>query len=168
MPIPTWTDAQVMILKTMLENGAGSYADTAAAINAATGSLFTRNACIGKAKRLGLSGPAKQPVTPIVRRHRPIESSIHRILRKPAGQAEPDAFVARAADVVSRRVPLLDLRAMECRWPDDDRNEDGHHTFCGNPAADGSSYCGPHTNLSRGQGTASERAVAPVSKREAA
>jgi len=64
-------------------------------------------------------------------------------------------FVEQKAQ--SRRVTVLDLKAMECRWPDDDRNEEGLITFCGCRTVDGSSYCTEHKALARGVGTVSER-----------
>lgn len=40
----------------------------------------------------------------------------------------------------------------------------GPYTFCGNPQCADSSYCDPHHILCTGEGTASERAVAPVNQ----
>jgi hypothetical protein len=77
--------------------------------------------------------------------------------RAPALIKEP--FTPCTTDVVSRRVSILELRAMECRWPDEDRNEDGVITFCGNRTADGSSYCPCHAALAVGPGTQSERSA---------
>src|SRR3569623_1679603 len=57
---------------------------------------------------------------------------------------------------------------MECRWPDEDRNEDGQHTFCGCATMDGSSYCPAHAELSKGQGTASERNALGLLRKAAA
>lgn len=75
-------------------------------------------------------------------------------------------FVEQKAQ--SRRVTVLDLRAMECRWPDDDRNEAGLITFCGCHTADGSSYCAEHKALARGVGTVSERAAVNVLRKAVA
>jgi len=67
-------------------------------------------------------------------------------------------FTPRAADVVSQRIPLIELNPFHCRWPDDERDvKTGQHTFCGHIKRPGSSYCPAHTQLSIGVGTKSER-----------
>jgi GcrA cell cycle regulator len=57
---------------------------------------------------------------------------------------------------------LVDLGPGDCRYPYGGDKEGEAITFCGHPRFPGSSYCTPHFLLTRGNGTASERAVAPV------
>lgn len=86
-----------------------------------------------------------------------------------AAPAKPRAVPVRAATVTSHRKTIVELKALECRWPDEEPHpETGWHTFCGHRTADRSSYCPEHTELSRGPGTYAERAAAPFIKCEAA
>jgi hypothetical protein len=49
------------------------------------------------------------------------------------------------------RKMLLDLGPLECRWVDEERNEDGHYTFCACPTDLDESYCAAHKRRSRGR-----------------
>ena len=171
-----WTDDQTKTLKSMLLAGA-AYSEIAAAINAETGSSFTRNACIGKATRLGISGATnlvRAKPTPMKRKQRltvGVGAQVQAIRRKINAPPTPveDVFEPRIVAVESNRKTIFELRAMECRWPDEDRSEEGQHTFCGCATMmDGSSYCPAHAELSKGQGTASERNALGLLRREAA
>jgi GcrA cell cycle regulator len=115
----SWTDERVNLLKTMWAEG-----NTASQIAKALD--ITRNAVIGKAHRLGLSG-RPSPIRP------------------------PDAPAAPAAPVRAKPkkkedrkgVGLLELTERMCRWPfGDPRDKDFH--FCGKPAIPGRTYCGDH------------------------
>lgn len=54
--LPEWSDA---LLK-MIEGRSGSYADYANRLNALFGTSYTRNATIGRAKRMGLCNPIQR------------------------------------------------------------------------------------------------------------
>lgn len=77
-----------------------------------------------------------------------------------------ESFKPRSVAVQSRHVSIIELKAMECRWPDDggDPSKGIPHTFCGNRTADGSSYCPCHALLARGDGTPSERNALKTAK----
>lgn len=60
---------------------------------------------------------------------------------------------------------LFELENNDCRWPVSGEKADT--LFCGHPMMEGSSYCCFHRNLSRGEGTRSERAVAAMIKKAA-
>lgn len=148
-----WTDEQDDLLRANYGKMYGK--DIAALINETTGSKFTRFAVVARAQRLGLIVPGSRTIP-------------FRQKKEPVPVVVEEKVTSRVADVFSKRKTILDLRAMECRWPDDDRNEDGLHTFCGCRTADASSYCPAHVELSKGQGTASERNAAGLLRREAA
>jgi len=61
-----------------------------------------------------------------------------------------------------RHLQLVELDAGDCRYPYGDAAEGEAITFCGHPQREGSSYCLGHFHLTRGPGTASERAAVPV------
>lgn len=154
--VVTWTDQQVRQLKKLRAEGL-----SARQIANKLGGM-SRHAVIGKIRRLGLSQgvPSDQRMGRVITTAR---------ATKAVPALVEETFKPRVADVVSCRIPILDLKAMECRWPDEDRDPDtGLHTFCGNRTGDGSSYCPAHAALSQGPGTSSERAVAPMPKERAA
>ena len=151
--VATWTDQQVRQLKKLRAEGL-----SAREIANKLGGM-SRHAVIGKIRRLGLAPrvPSDQRMGRVITTARATKAVLE------------ETFKPRVADVASRRIPILDLKAMECRWPDEDRNPDtGLHTFCGNRTGDGSSYCPAHAALSQGPGTSSERAVDPMPRERAA
>jgi len=155
--VVTWTDQQVRQLKKLRAEGL-----SARQIANKLGGM-SRHAVIGKIRRLGLSQgvPSDQRMGRVITTAR---------ATKAVPAIVEETFKPRVADVVSRRIPILDLKAMECRYPDESGNPEKGipHTFCGNPTEDGSSYCPAHVILSRGPGTFSEHAVAPMPKERAA
>ena len=64
-----------------------------------------------------------------------------------------------------RHLSVIDLEAGDCRYPYGGDAEGEAITFCGHPQREGSSYCLGHFHLTRGPGTASERAAVPVALR---
>lgn len=136
----TWTEEKVEELKQLWNQGL-----SAAEIATALG-FETRGPVCGKINRLGLSGQRKP---------------------KKENEALPEPTPEPATDG-SRHLTILELRAMECRWADADRNKDGLHTFCGRLTPDGASYCAKHAALSRGTGTVSERAAVNFLRKAAA
>ena len=94
----TWTDERVSLLRQLWGNG-----KSASEIAQILGDEITRNAVIGKAHRLGLSG-----------RPSPIR-------KKPSAEASPPSGAT-----------ILSLTDRMCKWPIGDPREPGFH-FCGRP-----------------------------------
>jgi GcrA cell cycle regulator len=154
-----------------------SYAQIAAAINAAFGTGYSRSAAIGRGKRLGLAVPEgrdKQP-TP-VRKARLLQPPnprlrdrhISKVLRpKQALESARNVMTVklRCVEIDPRHLSLTELERDDCRYPYGGDEEGEAITFCGHPRRPGSSYCTAHFHLTRGQGTASERAAGTVSLR---
>jgi GcrA cell cycle regulator len=121
-----WTEQRLSRLRMLHEAG---YAPSEIAKALGT----TRNAVLGKTHRMGLPpgwGPKRHPAT------------------WGAGGIGAGAAPAAAEMVAAeprRNVSLLELRPNDCRWPSGERD----YTFCGSPRVVDSSYCGPHTKLSR-------------------
>lgn len=145
----SWTDDRVELLKKLWGEGR-----TAAEIAGELGGV-TRNAVIGKAHRLKLSGRA----SPIQQNKKPANSSVKPVkaavkaMPKPAPVAEKKSvsFVAPVvtdeileSDKNRKRVSLMDLPQNGCRWPiGDPRDKD--FGFCGCKKSDPSSaYCDEH------------------------
>ena len=85
----------------------------------------TRNAVIGKARRMGL-------------RSKPIS--------KPISKPWPVPVVPMIPHVPNDIGSLMSLRPMDCRWPIGDPKEPGFR-FCCERKTEGSSYCEAHRKL---------------------
>ncbi len=149
-----------------------SHSEAADAINARFNTAYSRNAALGRAKRMGIVGPERSAGPPRVPQcAKPPQ------LRKPRGRHAADSkprvpLVERAervklrcVQIVPRHMSLIALEAGDCRYPYGGDADGEAITFCGHPRREGSSYCIGHFHLTRGPGTASERAAVPVSLR---
>ena len=148
-----------------------SFAEAADAINARFDTTYSRNAVLGRAKRIGLvssyrpagmSSSPQQLNAPRLRkiRERAAES-------KPLTPAveRPDRVKLRCVQIMPRHLPLIGLEPDDCRYPYGGDADGETITLCGHPRRAGSSYCIGHFHLTRGPGTASERAAVLVALR---
>jgi GcrA cell cycle regulator len=152
-----------------------SYGQAASAINARFGTEFTRNAAIGRAKRLGLKTATVRKVLPRRRRpgrwgesapNPPQKAVRPATLAAPAPAPEPDRPVKlRCVGIKPRLLTFADLEPGDCRYPYGGEKEGEAYAFCGHPRIPRSSYCRPHHALTHGLGTVSERMPAPVTLR---
>ncbi len=149
-----------------------SFSEIADAINMKFKTAYSRNAAIGRAKRLGLAGPTRSQTPPrprlqLERLHkiRPAESlrpELH--WPKPAVErAEPGRL--RCVEVAPRHLSLIDLERGDCRYPYGGDSEGEAITFCGHPRRPGSSYCAPHFHLSRNSDLPPEQVASTASVR---
>ncbi|MET4220029.1 GcrA cell cycle regulator [Bradyrhizobium sp. LB7.2] len=145
-----------------------SYAEIGREINARFGTAYTRNAVVGRAKRLGLvvkvpmRSPSIVPVLPsgacLILPHRP--TLLH---LPPKSAMKPAAPVKlRCVGVRPRLVPLAELDRDDCRYPYGGDRDGEEITFCGHSRQPGSSYCAPHARLTRRSVAGSGRAAGPV------
>lgn len=133
-----WTKERTALLRTRVAQGV-EYSEIAKELGG-----VTRNACIGKAHRLGLFTGHKVAAKPVQR-------------VQPAPKPKQTTPQKRAASIVhaksigpelvelpepvlteSKPVTLLALESHHCRWPVADS------LFCGAAKQDGSSYCAIH------------------------
>ncbi|MEM6780467.1 MAG: GcrA family cell cycle regulator [Pseudomonadota bacterium] len=124
----SWTEERVDLLKQLWGEG-----KTAAEIAKALGEGVTRNAVIGKAHRLKLSSRV---------------SPIQQNPKKPKAEA-PKAKKpqpVRKTDFKGKGIPLAQLEAGMCRWPNGDP-KDENFNFCGCPAVPGLPYCEEHAKI---------------------
>ena len=119
-----WTDERVELLKRLWMEGR-----TASQIAQELGEI-TRNAVIGKAHRLGLSG-----------RPSPVRAEV-----RPAGASAlaERAKAPRMAQAVPARATLLTITDRMCKWPIGHPGEPEFH-FCGQRTHPGHTYCAEHT-----------------------
>ena len=161
-----WVPAHCEALREYVTKGL-SFAEAAREINKKFGTDYTRSAAIGRARRMGLVAPSRPERGPKL----PPAKTAHspRLHGREKGGLKPKPSAERAKPVKLRCVgikprlkALVDLEAGDCRYPYGGDKEGEAIAFCGHPRLPGSSYCAPHFHLTRGVGTASERAVAPV------
>ncbi len=169
-----WAPEHSDALRDCLSRGM-SYGQSARAINARFGTEFTRNATVGRAKRLGLKPASVRKVTSRRRRPAPWGESAPQAPRKvdrPAASAPPAAALEplkplelRCVGVSPRLLAFAELEPGDCRYPYGGEKEGEAYAFCGHPRLPHSSYCRPHHALTHGPGSASERMAVPVALR---
>ena len=149
-----WTEERIALLTKLWSDGL-----TASQIASQLGDNTTRNAVIGKAHRLGLSGrpsPVRTPRDPgvkPVRQARPKPLVGHQrlpVMGKPKPnlirKAEPAARPQSLEVVPGPGVTLLKVTDKMCKWPIGHPGDDGFR-FCGNESRDGSPYCEGHAQM---------------------
>ena len=149
-----WTDERVEQLKKLWNDGL-----SASQVAAELGGI-TRNAVIGKVHRLGLSGRAKSPASPVPRQRKPRASAMLLRVARPALRGntalarmpayeidyEPDPEITAEIVPIGQRCTLLELSDSKCRWPIGDP---GAHDFffCGGKPVEGLPYCAHHARI---------------------
>lgn len=142
----SWTDERVSLLRQLWGEG-----KTAAEIAKILGGV-TRNAVIGKAHRLKLSGR----VSPIQQNTR-AETVVSRAVRSSSAiEARPVRALARELEtpmvprveeyIPGKGVKLVDLKERMCRWPIGDP-KDENFRFCGCDAVPELPYCEYHAKM---------------------
>jgi GcrA cell cycle regulator len=154
-----------------------SYLQIAKAINASFNTRYSRNAVLGRSKRLGLgglNGLADSPEPRSVDESSPKPVARVPYLGKP-GERHATGFILlapkfeagkpvklRCVAIAPRHLAVIDLESGDCRYPYGG-DEDGEAiTYCGHPRRKNSSYCGAHFRLTRRRETAAERAVRKI------
>ncbi len=151
-----WTAKRVEVLTNLWADGfsASQIADRLGGI--------TRNAVIGKVRRLGLTGCAtaprsshrdvgqtrarRSPPARQANRRAPLQLDVS-VLEWPAKHQMPvTPAVVEAVTAPSRHIGLLDLKESMCRWPIGDPASHDFH-FCGCQKQAGSSYCEHHARI---------------------
>ena len=167
----SWEPEHSQALRDYLAKGL-SYAEIARAINATFHTAYSRNAAIGRAKRMGLagldpSGECGRPKSP--RKPRPLR--FHKMRKRIAakfrlprpifasGPRRCNCAVSESCRAISR---CWSSRPAIAAIPLAATQEGEAITFCGHPRREGSSYCVSHFHLTRGIGSASERSAVKV------
>jgi GcrA cell cycle regulator len=166
-----WTEEHSKALREFVESGI-SFSRIADAINAKFKTGYSRNAVIGRARRIGLAGPGRPKDWPNPRPsakapppHKPREHFASQS-RRPAPISETvEPVNLRCVEINPRHLSLVDLEPGDCRYPYGGDDEGEAITFCGHPRRQGTSYCAAHFYLTRGPAAASERTAGIVSLR---
>ena len=165
-----WAPEHCDALRECLAKGM-SFAEAADAINASSAPLIP-----AMPRSAARNGWGSRPSTGRSGRRgcrKKLENRRPRRNRERAAEPKPDAPVSerprrvelRCVQIMPRHLALIELEAGDCRYPYGGDAEGEAITFCGHPQREGSSYCLGHFNLTRGPGTASERAAIPVALR---
>lgn len=161
-----WTEKQIKDLRELWDQG------LSAGQIAARFSGVSRNAIIGKARRLGLSSRKNMQIRPRAKMIAPPKASVKPLVRdprRPVKKADP-VKSAEVKRIENRPAPmdmpkplfkhLFDLNHNDCRWPVS--GEKASTLFCGHPSEPNCSYCAGHKRMSVGAGTQSERNGIPA------
>jgi GcrA cell cycle regulator len=163
-----WAPEHIDALREYLAKGM-SFSQAADAINAKFRTDYTRSAAIGRARRMGPAAPDRSadptepPAIAVAPRLRKLRERAQSELDRPMPvfeRAKPSKL--RCVEIVSRHLSLMDLEPGDCRYPYGGDADGEAITFCGHPRRPGSSYCTPHFHLTRGPGTAAERAACTI------
>src|SRR5271167_900573 len=162
-----WAEEHSQALREYLEKGL-PYSEIANAINARFNTDYSRNAAIGRAKRMGLSGP-ERPDRPARLKPQPklnpkrLNKMRARALSVPRPRMKvlerAAALNLRCVGIAPRHLSLLELEDGDCRYPYGGDREGEAITFCGHPRREGSSYCTSHFHLTSEPPAVSERTV---------
>jgi GcrA cell cycle regulator len=170
-----WTPEHSEALRQYLARGM-SYSEISAAINSKFNTSYSRNAAIGRAKRMGLSSSDDRrkdapldwpPRTPAKASglHTSRERHVPDFIRPVPVLERANAPKLRCIEIVPRHLSLVDLETGDCRYPYGGEADGEPITFCAHPRREGSSYCTPHFHLTLGPGAKLERLSPPVSLR---
>jgi len=150
--IRVWTAAMDDALRAHVLRGL-TFSQAACAITVAFGVHLSRNAAIGRARRLGLqaarragapkrvAAPGKRPAFKVRRRDDPLAALFAAVQLAPL----------REANVTPLRIALIDLERGQCRYPYGGDNGEPI-LFCGHSVPDRASksrasYCAAHAEL---------------------
>jgi GcrA cell cycle regulator len=170
MQSTNWAPEHCDALRDYLARGM-SFCEIADAINATFLTAYSRNAALGRAKRMGLVGRVRPKEKPGHWPRLPPKINAPRlhVSGEPYGLArlmphfEPAAPVKlRCVEIVPRQLSLVDPETGDCRYPYGGDAEGEAISFCGHPRRAGSSYCMAHFHLTRGPTTAAARAAGMV------
>ncbi len=176
MQSSNWSPEHSDALRELLTRGM-SYSEIADAINGKFGTCYTRNATIGRSRRMGLGVPTRMDDgLRLPPRSRPPKLSKadppslcaarrEKACEQPAELETAAPVKLRCVGISPRLLPLTELGDRDCHYPYGGDRDGEAILFCGHPRLAGSSYCAPHFDLTRHDDSASERAIGPAELR---
>jgi GcrA cell cycle regulator len=168
MELSNWAPEHSDALREFIAKGL-SFSEAAQAINSRFNTSYSRNAALGRARRLGLgSDDRRQPSMPVK------PADLHDIAESRASDSRTSTLVwpvplfkeskplnLRCVEIEPRHLSVIELERDDCRYPYGGDEENEAITFCGHPRRLGSAYCTPHFHLSRNP-VPPERAMSSV------
>jgi GcrA cell cycle regulator len=164
-----WEEAHSTALREYVEKRM-PFSEIARTLNERFGTGYSRNAAIGRARRMGLCSPERakriarpKPAKPAgARLRKRRERALSGVAAKPKVRERAAALQLRCVAVNPRHLSLAELEASDCRYPYGGDAEGEPITFCGHPRHDGSSYCFSHFHLTRAPEAVREHVPAKV------
>lgn len=168
MPVPDWPEEHKAMVREYWPRKDISAGTIALKIFEAYGELYSKNAIIGKAHRMGLPRRGRERTDlvpgnmtkrgkPAPERKRPftplkvplkINSQNHTIAPAPSQPMAPEPK-PQLIIPIGQRCSLIELEDDKCHWPiGDPHNPDFY--FCGGKAVMGLPYCGYHARIAYG------------------
>jgi GcrA cell cycle regulator len=149
-----WEEAHSAALRECVEKGM-SFSEAARTLNERFGTAYSRNAAIGRARRMGLSSPERADRAGLPKPPKPTAARLKKLCKRAfAGSSirvdvreRAAALLLRCVAISPRHLSLVELEAGDCRYPYGGDAEGEPITFCGHPRRDGSSYCVSHFHL---------------------
>ena len=139
-----WTTRMNSTLIELLDDTGMTYSAVAAKMSAIFGMNITKNACIGKARRLGVAMRDQTQRQPIVGKQPTIRVKKVRV----------DAPIAPKIPhrLKPGHITIYQLREGVCKWPLGPPLASPPFLYCGEAAPLGCPYCRHHTQKARGGG----------------
>lgn len=164
MEVSFWPPSHCEALREFL-NGGMTYGNAVHALNARFGTVYSRSAALGRARRMGLPVTTPQESRPCtdgehlrrVVRPQYEDFILLKLLRSKLSLPRLAIGHLRCVEVAPRQLELAELEVGDCRYPYGGELEGQAITFCGHPCHKGSSYCAPHLRLTRNPEIATER-----------
>ena len=169
MELLNWAPEHSDALREFIAKGL-SFSEAAQAINSRFNTCYSRNAALGRARRLGLgaddrrrpSMPAKPADLRDIGEPRASDSRTSTLVWPVPLFKEAKPLKLRCVEVEPRHLSVIELEKDDCRYPYGGDEENEAITFCGHPRRPGSAYCTPHFHLSRNPVVPAERAVSSI------
>lgn len=172
MESTNWAPEHSDALREHLAKGL-SFSEIVKAINSRFNTSYSRNAALGRARRMGLtrddrpqpSLPAEVASPQSVCEQRSSESRTPAFLKPAPVFEKVRPLKLRCVEGAPRHLSVTELEHGDCRYPYGGDEEGEAITFCGHPRRPGSSYCTPHFHLSREPVEPPERVVSTTALR---
>ncbi len=130
-----------------------SYGDITKEINFKFKVAYTRNAVLGRAKRMGLVRPERPkdrgPKFKTRNAQRRVGCHTESVIQAQPKPERTEPVQLRCVGISPRLISFDDLEPGDCRYPYGGDRDDEPITFCGHPRQPGSPYCTPHFHLTR-------------------
>jgi GcrA cell cycle regulator len=170
-----WEEAHSTALRDYVEKRM-TFSEIARALNERFGTAYSRNAAIGRARRMGLASPERadgekrlsaekqsdmrwlrqlraksRTKIPTKSQTKNLAGSVLKPTPKPLVKLSTferaAALQLRCVAITPRHLALIDLEEGDCRYPYGGDADNEPITFCGHPRREGSSYCTSHFHL---------------------